>query len=519
MKVLAPTGVAAVLVKGHTIMSFFGLIPSQPYKRLDVDSGTNTSGGAGLRAMRDKLEGVKVICIDERSMVSRNLHGKIKTRLEEVIGNNKPYGGVSIIWFGDDAQLPPVKADKLENPVIKVKTRQKTKRKPARKKAKVTKGEKQRKRKRGEGESGHANEGEEGMDVESDGIEADQEAYIAEAEFDFKGVEAWKNYFFVGPNMAECKPRVFVLTENVRASGDPELKAILTAIRNGQVTEDMFKKMEARWLQSFGPEEKKEFVDAMRLVPTNAKRAHINTSAIKNLSLVMTKPVVRVRAVDINERTHRLLGKQVATRTAGGLLEALYLCVGMRVITTDNLWVQMGLVNGTTGILLGMYYKQDILDGDGTPETTWPSVVLVQMDEMYTGPSCMSTLPRVVAIKALARKFKVGQGAGIVHCKREQFPLQPAFALTIHKSQGLTVGPTARIKRIVIDIGLGQDFAAGLSYVGLSRAQLLACMALEHVYTFETRWRRLGTSNTNIKVRAWLQILTCVALHQARQQQ
>jgi ATP-dependent DNA helicase PIF1 len=191
----------------------------------------------------------------------------------------------------------------------------------------------------------------------------------------------------------------------------------------------------------------------------------------------------------------------------------------MRVITTDNLWVQMGLVNGTTGILLGMYYKQDILDGDGTPETTWPSVVLVQMDEMYTGPSCMSTLPRVVAIKALARKFKVGQGAGIVHCKREQFPLQPAFALTIHKSQGLTVGPTARIKRIVIDIGSAQDFAAGLTYVGLSRAQLLACMALEHVYTFEDRWRRLGKSRTNIKVRAWLQLLKCAALHQAQRQQ
>ena len=51
-------------------------------------------------------------------------------------------------------------------------------------------------------------------------------------------------------------------------------------------------------------------------------------------------------------------------------------------------------------------------------------------------------------------------------CSRLQFPLSLAWAITAHKSQGLT------ISKAVIDLGK-REFAAGLSFVSISRVRSL----------------------------------------------
>lgn len=60
-------------------------------------------------------------------------------------------------------------------------------------------------------------------------------------------------------------------------------------------------------------------------------------------------------------------------------------------------------------------------------------------------------------------------------CSRTQIPLTLAFAISIHKCQGLTVD------KAVIDIG-ETEFAAGLAYVGLSRARRLRDIILNPMY-------------------------------------
>ena len=61
-----------------------------------------------------------------------------------------------------------------------------------------------------------------------------------------------------------------------------------------------------------------------------------------------------------------------------------------------------------------------------------------------------------------------------------QIPLRMCWAITIHKSQGMTVGPLEQIKRVVVDLG-GKDVAkwcTGGAFVQLSRATEVGSLAI-----------------------------------------
>lgn len=105
--VLAPTGIAALNVRGQTIHSFFGF-PPKMINRKDINKRKNSR----------MYSNMDVCIIDEISMVRADMIDNIDIFLRINRGVNKPFGGVQMVFFGDLFQLPPVVASDYERQVF-----------------------------------------------------------------------------------------------------------------------------------------------------------------------------------------------------------------------------------------------------------------------------------------------------------------------------------------------------------------------------------------------------------------
>jgi ATP-dependent DNA helicase PIF1 len=98
--VLAPTGVAALNVKGQTIHSFFGFKPSITLEQVRK---------VRLNQDRNIYKKLDAIVIDEISMVRADLLDCMDKFLRlNGQREDKPFGGLQMIFIGDLYQLPPV---------------------------------------------------------------------------------------------------------------------------------------------------------------------------------------------------------------------------------------------------------------------------------------------------------------------------------------------------------------------------------------------------------------------------
>lgn len=107
--VLAPTGIAALNVKGQTIHSFFGF-PPKLFGKSDIKKRRN----------RRMYKNIEVLIIDEISMVRADLLDNIDYFLRLNRENPMPFGGVQLVCFGDLFQLPPVVASDIEAELFKM---------------------------------------------------------------------------------------------------------------------------------------------------------------------------------------------------------------------------------------------------------------------------------------------------------------------------------------------------------------------------------------------------------------
>ena len=104
----APTGTAAYNIGGMTLHSTFFL----PCKKANYQNDNlNKLSQEKRNTLRCKLQAVKLLIIDEVSMVSAQTLHDIHLRLQEIMGVTNPhvyFGGLSVLAVGDLLQLPPV---------------------------------------------------------------------------------------------------------------------------------------------------------------------------------------------------------------------------------------------------------------------------------------------------------------------------------------------------------------------------------------------------------------------------
>ena len=81
----APTGKAAFNIKGNTLHAAFKIPANRGFEYCTLDSDR-------LNTIRAKLNKLRVIFIDEISMVGSGMFNFLNLRLQQIMGTNEPFG-------------------------------------------------------------------------------------------------------------------------------------------------------------------------------------------------------------------------------------------------------------------------------------------------------------------------------------------------------------------------------------------------------------------------------------------
>jgi transposase-like protein len=232
-------------------------------------------------------------------------------------------------------------------------------------------------------------------------------------------------FAFEAPSWQAAGLLTCYLTEQHRQE-DSTFLGVLLSIRKGEVTRDLEKHLRARNILP-------EADDAMpQLFSHNADVDHINKGELSKIP-------GNSRIFDMQSKG----SKAIVEGLKRGCLspETLFLKKGARVMFTKNDF-ENGFFNGTLGIVTG--FAKD----DGMPEV-----------RITTG----------VTIKVFPMEWVVEEG-GKTLAKIIQIPLRLAWAITIHKSQGMSLDAAL--------MDLSATFEYGQGYVALSRVRSLAGLYL-----------------------------------------
>ena len=389
---MAPTGVAANNIGGHTIHSAMRI--------------TKTRGsladltGENERKFQEDMRRVKVIIIDEMSMIGTRLLSVIDKRLRQAYPTSQDieFGGAIVYLLGDFNQLPPVKDRSL----------------------------------------------------------------LAEPSNDIQSL--------AGRLLFESFTRVFELKQIMRQEGDEQqlFRETLQRLAQGNLTTIDYELLRERFAVNTNAEAN-DFENAIRIMANKSDISAYNLDRLRMLN----KPVALIKSIDKNSS-----GNRVTSEDAQGLSDTIQLAVGCRVMLKQNIWTEQGLCNGTMGTVIDVIYRPS--DTNSHLDDT-PLCVLVRFDG-YDGPSVYNGLIPIVP-------QKVGFMKNNVSCFRIQFPLQLAYGVTVHKSQGMTVD------KAVVDIGV-KEFALGLTYVALSRVKTIKGLRIDPAFPIDRLLRSINMNSS-----------------------
>ena len=343
--ITASTGIAATHMNGMTIHSWAGIGVKDHLTRANLVSMRSK------KYLKDHLEKVKVLIIDEVSMLHKNQLNLVDTVLKYFKDNENPFGGIQVVLCGDFFQLPPI-----------------------------------------------GNQGE---------MSKDKFAFMS---------EAW-----VKANLVVC-----YLTEQYRQN-DNVLNQILNEVRSGEMTEKSFKTLQQTQINNLDDEK-----ELTQLFTHNYDVDQINKQYLLQLTGTTKRYIAKTKG---NKKLVDTLKNAVLAS------EELEFKIGAKVMFVKN-DAEKRYVNGSMGEIVGYSDKG------------YPRVKLLDGRIITSAPE----------------DWSIQDDNGKTLASYHQIPLRLAWAITVHKSQGMTLDAA------VID--LSKTFEKGQGYVALSRLKNLECLKL-----------------------------------------
>lgn len=338
--ITASTGIAATHLGGVTIHSWSGIGIKQGLTEEDLDTLERR------KYLWDRFKKVEVLIIDEISMLHKKNLDDINKVLKHFKRNDKPFGGIQVIFSGDFFQLPPV----------------------------------------------------------SDRMESNREKFA-----------------FMSDAWLEAKLKICYLDEQYRQD-DERLLRLLNEIRSQEVNEDS-----VEILNEIKQTEFSDDIQAIKLYTHNVDVDLINQQELNKLKTDKKKFSAITRG---KKNKLDILKKSVLAP------EELVLKIGAQVIFVKNNNEQ-NFANGTMGKIISF-------SKEGLP-------VVKLIDE------------RTITITEM--EWSIEDENGMTQASFKQIPLRLAWAITIHKSQGMSLDRA--------EIDLSKTFEPGQGYVALSRVRNL----------------------------------------------
>ncbi len=357
LAITASTGIAAVNIGGSTIHSWAGIgLANLPIEQI---IGNLFSGK--MSKIRRRIKQTNILAIDEISMISANLFEILDKVLRAVRENNKPFGGLQILLFGDFLQLPPI-----------------------------------------------TKYGEE------------------KQEFCFNS-NAWQ----------ELNLKTFELKEIFRQN-DKKFIKILNNLRFGKLDEDDEKQLKSR----VGACDDNAAIMPTILTSHNQKADKINLDELKKIPY---EEKVFSAEFSGDQNKIELLKRNCLA------VETLKIKVQAQVMMIKNTYQKDGIINGSLGVVRGFSSKKN-----------YPIVE-------FANGKIITIAPEEWLIESFDHETKQLK----TEAQMTQIPLILSWAITIHKSQGLTLDK--------ISCDLAQIFSDGQAYVALSRAKTLASVFISSI--------------------------------------